>query len=121
MVRKIVATIALSGAVVLGGTLGALAVSAPAGAATAGSGTATAPHAPNCAKAPARLAHLAALESKAQSWLPGARQRQSAAVQQGRPKVAARIQRRIDRVERLEARGTRLQQRIEAACPGSST
>jgi len=75
----------------------------------------------NCSNAPKALARIADAESKAQAWVTKAQAREAAATQAGHTKLADRIARRIAAVERREARGTRLTERIEAACPGSSS
>ncbi len=73
-----------------------------------------------CARAPKVLARIDKLEGRAATWLPKAAQREATAKARGRTKLASAIARRIVRVQRLEKRGNTLQQRIEAACPGSS-
>lgn len=109
MLKRIIATAVLGGALTLG-VAGVAGASPPAGATH-----------PRCAKAPAALARIAKLEAKANAWLPKAEQREATATSEGHADVAARIERRIDRVQRLEAKGTALRQRIEAACPGASS
>jgi outer membrane murein-binding lipoprotein Lpp len=108
MVKKILATAVLSGALTFG-------VAGVAGAASTTTGTY-----PSCAKAPKALAHIDKLEAKGNTWLAKAAQRETAANQAGRTKAAARIERRIQRVEKLEAKGARLSSKIEAACPGAT-
>lgn len=111
---KLMAAAAVCGALTLGGAVLATA----AGAATGGSSSGT--DAPNCAKAPAVLARIDKLETRASNWLPGAEQREATAQQDGDRVQAARIARRIARVERLQQRGDKLEQKIEAACPGAA-
>ena len=107
MLKKIVAT------AVLGGTL-ALGAAGVAGAATGGS-----TH-PNCAKAQAAVTRIVKLEAKANVWLPKAQQREATAVQNGNTARAARIERRIARVQKLEARANARIQKLEAKCPGTT-
>ncbi len=109
MLKKIIAT------TVLGGTL-ALGAAGVAGAATTGGSA----H-PNCAKAQAAVTRIVKLEAKADVWLPKAQQREATATQNGNAKRAARIGRRIDRVQKLEAKANARIQKVEAACPGTTT
>jgi hypothetical protein len=112
MVRKIIATAVTGVALTLG------AAGAAGAAATPPTSVGTAPA--SCAKAPHALARIAKLEAKAGKWVTAAEQRQATATQDGRTKAAARIGRRITRVEKLEAKGTALVSKIEAACPGAA-
>jgi hypothetical protein len=109
MIGRIIATAALGGTLALGGT--AAASAAP---------TTTASRHFDCANAPKALSRINTLESKAQSFVTKATARETAATNAGHPKVAKRIGRRIAFVERREARGTTLVQRIETACPGAT-
>jgi hypothetical protein len=109
MLKKIIAT------AVLGGTL-ALGAAGVAGAATT-SGTTH----PNCAKAQAAVTRIVKLEAKANVWLPKAQQREATASQNGNTKRADRIERRIARVQKLEAKAAPRIQKLEAACPGTTT
>src|SRR5579872_2630384 len=71
----------------------------------------------NCANAPKALARIAKLESKAQAWLPKAQARETKAIQAGHTKLASRIAKRIQRVQKLEADGTKRATRIQSLCP----
>jgi hypothetical protein len=59
-------------------------------------------------------------ETKAAAWVPKAQAREAKATAAGHTKVAARIAKRIARVEKLETRGTTLLGKISAKC-GSAT
>ena len=108
MLKKIIAT------AVLGGTL-ALGAAGVAGAAATGSSK----H-PNCAKAQAAVTRIVKLEAKADAWLPKAQQREATALKNGNTVRAARIEKRIDRVQKLEAKANVRILKLEAACPGTT-
>lgn len=109
MFGRIIATAALGSSMALGGATAASAAS-----------TTTAATNFNCANAPKVLARISTMESKAQTFVTKATAREAAATKAGHTKLAKAIQRRIAAVEKREARGTTLTQRIEAACPGSA-
>jgi hypothetical protein len=130
MIRKVIAVAVLSGAIALSGAGVASAATptgtssgatAPAGTGT-GTGTGTGANRTTfCARAPQLLARIGKLEAKASVWLPKAEAREAKATQNHHPKVAARIAKRITRVQKIEARGTTLEQKINAACPGAGS
>jgi hypothetical protein len=107
MLRKLVAVAALSGTMALG-AVGVASAATPATPATT--------HTINCTKALARVPRIQAREAKAAVWVPKARAREATAQAAGHTKLAARIGRRITRVQKLEARGTKILARISAAC-----
>ena len=111
--QKVVTVAALSGGMALG-------LAGMAGAAGTVSAT-PATHTANCTRAEARVPKIQARETKAATWVAAAKTRESAAVAGGHPKVAARIGRRITRVERAEARGEKVLARIAADCGGSTS
>jgi len=114
MIRKMLATTALTGALALGiGGVASAATTAP----PATGGTAT--HTFNCARAPHVLARIARLEARAQTFIPKAQAREAAAQQKGDTALANKIAARITKVQGLEAKGTTLQQKVEAKCPGA--
>ena len=105
MLARIIATAALGGALAIGGSTAAWAAT-PAPVANS---TTSAKF--NCANAAKALQRIGVAESKAQSLVTKA----------GRTQIADRIARRIAVLEKREARGTKLTQRIETACPGSGS
>ena len=112
MIRKLIATTALTGALALG-------VTGVAGAASGGATTTTAtPKA--CARAPHALARLDKLNAKYQAWLPKAEARETAAKKTHHTKLAAAIAKRITRAQKAYAKGAALYQKIEAKCPGAT-
>ncbi len=115
MIRKVIATTALTGALALGvgGVASAASTTPPAG------GTATATHTFNCARAPRVLARIAKLEARAQAFIPKAQAREATAQKNGNTTRANKIAARITRVQGLEARAATLQQKVEATCPGA--
>lgn len=110
MFGKIIATAALGGTLALGGATAASAAPATTAATTSF----------NCANAPKALARIGTLESKAQTFVTKATAREAAATKAGHTKLAGRIQKRIAAVQKREARGTALTQKIQAACPGAT-
>ena len=114
MIRKVIAIAGLSGALALGigGVASATTTSTPPSG-----GTAT--HTFDCSRAPRALARIAKLESKAGTWLPKAQAREATAQQNGHTTVADRIAKRIARVQKFQTRGTSIQQKIQAKCPGA--
>jgi hypothetical protein len=106
MVKSVVAAAALSSGLSLG---------------LAGTAGASTTHTVNCTTAQARVPKIQAREAKATAWVPKAQSRQAAAVSAGHPKVAARIGRRITRVEKLEAKGEKVLARIAADCGGTTS
>ncbi|HEY2215220.1 MAG TPA: hypothetical protein VGH31_09205, partial [Acidimicrobiales bacterium] len=71
--------------------------------------------------AQARVPKIQAREAKLATWVTKAQSRESAATTAGHPKAAARIGRRITRVEKLEAKGEKRLARIAAACGSGAT
>jgi hypothetical protein len=115
---KPIAVCVLTGVLTVGGAGAAAAASTSTGGPSESSARTTGTY--NCANAPHALTRIAKLEAKAQAWVPKAQQRETQATQAGHPKVAARIGRRITRVETLEAKGTKLADKIEGLCPGAA-
>lgn len=109
MFGRIIATAALGGALALGGATAASAAPTTSAATNF-----------NCANASKALGRISTLESKAQRFVTKATAREAAAAKAGHSKLAGAIQKRISAVEKREARGTTLVQRIQAACPGST-
>jgi hypothetical protein len=114
MIRKFIATAALSGALALGAT----GIAGASGSTTATGAPAKVPAL--CAKAPAALAHLQKLNAEYQAWLPKAQAREAAAVKANQKKLAAKIESRIDRAQKAYNRGAAAYKKIEAKCPGAA-
>jgi hypothetical protein len=112
MLTRIIATAALGGTLTFAGATAAWA---------APSTTGTTHSSFSCTNAPKALARIDKLESRAQTFVTKATAREAAATKAGHTKLAKRIGNRIAAVERREARGTALAQRIESACPGSTS
>lgn len=112
MIKRIIATAAISGTLVLGGA-------GIASAATPAPSTTT--HSYNCANAPKALARITKLETKAQTLQSKVAAREQKAQAAGRTKLAARLGRIVARIQKAETRGNTLMQKIEAACPSAST
>jgi hypothetical protein len=106
MIRSVFAGAALTGTLALGAV----------GVAGATTTTSAPTHVVNCTKAQARAAKIEAREAKAASWVSTAQGREATATTAHHPKVAARIGRRISRVQKLEAQGTKVLARIAAKC-----
>lgn len=119
MFTKMIATMALGGSLVLGGATAASASTSTGATSTSGS-TPAATTTYNCANAPKALSRIAKLESKEQSFVTKATAREAAATKDGHTKAAKVIARRISAVQKREARGTKLEQKIQSACPASS-
>jgi hypothetical protein len=112
MIRKLIAVAAVSGSLALG-------VVGVAGAATpASTGT---PTAAQCATAEKVATGIQTLESAAATWVPQAQAREAKATTAGHTKLAARIGKRIARVQKLETRGTTLLGKISAKCGSASS
>jgi len=116
MFRKLIAVAALSGTLAIGaaGVASATTTTSP----STPSGTT---HTVDCTKALARVPKIKALEAKAAAYVPKAQARQAKATAAGHTKWAARIGKRITRVHKLEARGTKILARISAACGSASS
>jgi hypothetical protein len=114
-ITKIVATAAL------GSTL-ALGAAGVAGAASGGSAAAHSTTPPKiCAKAPALVDRLEKLNTRYDTWLPKAEQREANAKAHHRTRQATRIEDRIKRFGALDTRLNALVKRVETVCPGSGT
>jgi hypothetical protein len=107
MLRKFVAVVALSGTMALGAVGVASASSTTTPAAT---------HTIDCTKALARVPKINAREAKAATYVTKAGTREATAKAAGHTRVANRIARRIARVQKLEARGTKVLAVISAKC-----
>jgi hypothetical protein len=110
MFRKIIAATAVTGVLALGG----------AGVASAATSTPSTPTTPatHCDKAPKALARIAKFEARADKFVTNANTRLATAKSNNNVKAEDRIEKRINRVEKWEAKGTALQQKINAKCPG---
>ena len=113
MIRKLIAVAAVSGSLALG-------VAGVAGAATSASSGTSTPTAAQCATAEKVATGIQTLESAAATWVPQAQAREAKATAAGHTKLAARIGKRIARVQKFETRGTTLLGKISAKC-GSAT
>jgi hypothetical protein len=114
----------LSGALTLGGAGVAAAASSTSNGSTPVSGAAgtggSSKGTFNCANAPKALARIAKLEAKAQAWLPKAEARETKATQSGHTKLAAKIAKRVQRVQKLEVAGNKRAAHIQSLCPGAA-
>jgi hypothetical protein len=116
MFRKFVAVAALSGTMALG-AVGVASATTPTTATPAATPAVTpANHTIDCTKALARVPKIQAAEAKAATFVTNAQAREAKATAAGHTKLAARIARRITRVQKLEARGNKILARISAAC-----
>jgi hypothetical protein len=107
--RAVISVAALSGALTFG-------VAGMAGATTAAPATTPTTHTIDCTKALARVPKINAREAKAATWVTKAQAREATATSAGHTKLANRIERRITRVQKAEARGTKVLAKISAAC-----
>jgi hypothetical protein len=109
--------------------VGALTVGAAgmAGAATTGTASGTPAHTFNCANAPKVLARIQKVEGDIANGLPKLTAAQAKASAAGKTKVAARLQKRITRLESstFKARLDKLTSAIDAKCnvstPGATS
>ncbi|HLG66545.1 MAG TPA: hypothetical protein VKV36_01580 [Acidimicrobiales bacterium] len=108
MFTKAVAVVAVTGAL-------AILPTGMAGAEPAPGASPTVVH--DCTRAAKVLQWLEKAEQRGSTFVTRAQQREEQARAAGHPIVAARIEHRIDRAQRLEGRGSRLIARIQAACP----
>jgi hypothetical protein len=113
--RTLIAGAAITGAL----TFGAAGLAGASTPATGGT-TPAVTKAGLCAKAEARVPKIQAREAKAAAWVPKAEAREAAAKAAGHTKQATRIQNRINRVEKAEARGHAILAKIAAKCGGST-
>jgi hypothetical protein len=107
VLRKIVAVIALSGTMALGAVGVASATTTTTPATT---------HTIDCTKALARVPKINAREAKAATYVTKAGAREATAKAAGHTRVVNRITHRITRVQKLEARGTKVLAAISAKC-----
>ena len=110
IIKKLITTTALASAL----TLGAAGV---AGAAGPPASTAAGSHTVDCTRAAKVLTRLEALDQRTGTFLSKAPIREQQAVSGGHPVLAARIEKRITRVQKVQARLQRWISRIQAACP----
>jgi hypothetical protein len=110
----------LAAAVVVAGTisLASLGVAVAAPPLGAGASTVQATKAVRCAHAPRALARIAKAEGRMAQRLAKLQTAEHTAQTSGHPKVAQRIQKRIDRLGARQTKGNDRRARIEAACPG---
>jgi len=127
MVRTFIAVAAVSGTLALGitGVAGAAAPASATPTSTSTSAPTSTPTSPatqatRCAKAQKLAVRIHTAETKATAWVPKAQAREAKATAAGHTKLAARIARRIARVQKRETRGTALLAKISAKC-GSAT
>jgi hypothetical protein len=108
MIRRIVVSMAMSGALVIG----------TAGMASAAStnGSSTGTNA-KCALAPRTLARIARRETRAENWVTKAEARETTAQGAGKTNRVALIAKRITKVEGFESKLSARAQKIETACP----
>lgn len=121
-ITKIIATAALGGTLALGAAGAAGAVGATGAATTGGSAAAHSTTQPKfCAKVPALVNRLEKLNTRYETWLPKAEQREANAKAEHHTRQATHIQDRINRFGALDARVTALVKKAESVCPGSGT
>lgn|SRR5487761_1697598 len=114
MIGKFVTAAALSVGLVAG-------TAGTAFAATSGPGTSGSTPTAKCAKAAKVLTRLDKVEGHITTVLPKWEAAEQKATQNGHPKLAARIEKRIKRLERLQSQGNARIQKIEQRCPGLSS
>ncbi|MHB8682266.1 MAG: hypothetical protein ACYDA2_09265 [Acidimicrobiales bacterium] len=116
----------LVGAAVLGGMLSMGTAGVAFGATTGGSGTGgsgtggTSAHHFSCAQAPKVMDRVQRAEARIATALPKLQAREVAALKAGRTKLAARIEARITRLDKLQEKATDVVTRIERNCPNSA-
>jgi hypothetical protein len=111
MFTKLATGVTLAAALSIGGA-------GVAGAATPAAGGT--PHHVTCAKAPKALARINRIDARIATWLPKAEAREQRAVADGDKTAAARIERRIQRVEKIHTRLDGLDHRILTKCAGTT-
>jgi hypothetical protein len=117
LTRTLIGAAALSGALTFGAA--GIASGATTGTGTSSGSGSSAPastHTVNCARAEKLATRVQTLETKANTWLPKAAQREAAAKTADHPKLAALIGRRIARVEKLMPKGEKLLAKIAQKC-----
>ena len=116
------ATVVVSGVLSLGlATPAFAAVGVTAGTSTsAGGSTAGQGASPGCSKAAIRLARLDKVQTRIAAALPKLEAAESKAQSNGHPKLAARLARRVSRLERRQEQAKDRSTRIEQRCPGVS-
>jgi hypothetical protein len=120
LTRTLIAGTAITGALTFGAAGLAGATTPTSSSSPTSSATSPATLATRCAKAEARVPKINAREAKAAAWVTKAEAREVKAKAGGHTKIATRIENRITRVQKLEARGTTLLARIAAKC-GAAT
>jgi hypothetical protein len=116
LTRSLVGVAVLSGVL----TVGAAGVASAAQSSSTGAAASTATHAARCTKAEALATKIEKREKQAQTWLPNAQKREDAALAANHKKLAARIARRIARVQKLVPKGEKVLAKIAQKC-GSVT
>ena len=118
MWKKLAAATVVTGAL----AMGSVAVAAAAPTPSASPAPAAAPGAthPRCADEPRALARIQQAEGKIATRLTKLATFEQWAQSNDHARLAARIERRIDRLETLQARGQARSSKIEARCPPSS-
>jgi hypothetical protein len=117
MIRKLIAVAAVSGSLALGavGVAGASTPTPTPSLTPAPSTLAT-----KCAKAEKLVPVIQAGEAKAAAWVTKAQANEAKATGAEHTKLAARIAKRISRVQKLETRGNTLLAKIAAKCGGTT-
>jgi hypothetical protein len=120
MWKKLAGSMVVAGAMSLGSV--GVAVAAPA----SGSGTGSGAPAPkigkhfNCANAPRALARIDKGEALITKRLPKLEGAEEKAQQHGNTTRALRIEKRIDRLTKLQTKGNGLIAKVEAKCPNTA-
>ncbi len=115
MLRKVIAGLALGGAI----ALGSVGIASAATTDSPGNPSAPTPHAFSCTKAPEALAKIASFEAKAAQRLTVLQAREAKAQAAGDTTVAKRVDNRITRVQGIQTKLGTLQQKVESLCPGA--
>lgn len=90
-----------------------------AGTATPAGGASGSENGPgNCSAAGVRLARLARVQTRISTALPKVEAAESKAKSNGHPKLAARLARRVSRLEKVQTKVANRISRIEERCPG---
>ena len=113
LVQKAVAATVVCGAVALGTGGAAFATTST----TNGSGAATTARHFNCARAPKALARINKVEAAVAKRLPKLAAAESKASSAGHSKLASRIEKRINTLDKVNSKAAALATKIEAKCP----
>jgi hypothetical protein len=117
LAQKALAATVVCGAVALGTGGAAFATTGT----TNGSGSTTTARHFNCARAPKILARIDKVEAKVTKRLPKLEAAESKASSAGHSKLAARIENRINKLEKVNTKVAALATKIETKCPAGNS